>query len=88
MIKNCKALAALGQHVGTLHDCYTVLGLPFLSSSTTAAARVNEDNSSELDAENNGTEWEYSPAPIAQADMVILYVDILIQRYINKGIGE
>ncbi|KAJ1396197.1 hypothetical protein B484DRAFT_472346, partial [Ochromonadaceae sp. CCMP2298] len=72
MMKNCKALAALGQHEGTVHDCYSVLGLPFLSSSTTAAARVNGDNSSELDAENNGTEWKYSPAPIAQANMQFL----------------
>ncbi|KAJ1411607.1 hypothetical protein B484DRAFT_435561 [Ochromonadaceae sp. CCMP2298] len=69
MMKNCKALAPLCQHEGTVHDCYTVLGLPFLSSSTTAAAHVNGDDSSELDAENNGTEWGYSPAPIAQADM-------------------
>ncbi|KAJ1386985.1 hypothetical protein B484DRAFT_440213, partial [Ochromonadaceae sp. CCMP2298] len=88
MMKNCKALAALCQHEGTVHDCYTVLGLPFLSSSTTAAAHVNGDDSSELDTENNGTEWGYSPAPIAQADMFLALQDLDTIRQADEDANE
>jgi hypothetical protein len=87
----------------TVQDCYTLMDLPFLASSPTAAARgsgvfaekedVSDDNFnlnsedddlSELGAEDNVTAWRCSPAPIEQDDMVMEYVHDLMQRYSHK----